>query len=358
MTVLRVLDRAVWFIAGACALVTIAVGVFYYRQFEATWYTAGPYLYDTGLFNFLVGPESMNLSLPSAINIPSFYYVHIAPLLVPFGSISEALGLKGPQPLEMVLIIGFAGAAAAAFIAVRHYLRDLGLALSILLAAAFALAYAVSGVMASTQSYPHTEILYVPLAILALMLIFHRHKRWAWAVFIMCLLEREDSGLHMACILGAYLFLSAIAERGVPERTRDLTPFIAAGLIYPAVVIFAQGALLPIHSNFARIYSGSPPYAHLSAELLSSRLHLLVQHPQVLLTLAACLAVFVMRPRLTALTGILAAVPWFLVSVTAVADAPGTFTLYYAFPFLVLPVAPFIVMADLPSAKDDYVDHL
>ncbi len=344
-------------IAVVCALVAILVGVFYYQELEWAYYSGGPYLYDTGLFNFLVGPDSVNLSLPSSIGMPNFYYAHVSPLLIPFGVISQILGLKGLQPLEMVLILGFSGAASAAVIVIRYYLRALGLVLSLILAAAFALAYAASGIMALTQGYPHIEILYAPLAILALLLIFHRRKRWAWIVFILCLLEREDSGLHMACILCAYLVLAAIAERRVPERTKDLLPFLAASLIYPAVVLLLQSAL-PIQSNFARIYSGTPAYAHLTAQLLSRRFHLMIQHPQVLLTLAACLAVFVVRPRWTALTGILAAVPWFLVSITAVADSAGTFSLYYAFPFLVLPLAPFIVTAELPSAEEAYVDHL
>ncbi|MDB5459682.1 MAG: hypothetical protein JWO72_1423 [Caulobacteraceae bacterium] len=346
-------------VAVACATVAILVGVFYFGVFQHSTYGAGPYLYDTGLFNYIVGPDSRNLEMPSAINMPSFYYVHISPILVPFSFISRLLGLKEFQPLEMVLILGFSGAAAAAFVAIQYYLRPLGRIVSIALAATFAIAFALSGIMRTTAAYPHIEILYVPLAVTALLLIFHRRMRWAWVAFVLCLLVREDAGLEMACILGAYLFLAAIAERGIPERMRDLLPFVGVALAYPALALLAQNALLPIESNFARIYSGAPAYAHLNATLLAHRWDVLThEQPQALITLASCLACFALRPRWIALTGLLASLPWFLAGVTAYSETAGSFSLYYAFPFLVLPLVPFIVTAELPSAKVVYVDHL
>ena len=57
--------------------------------------------------------------------------------------------------------------------------------------------------------------------------------------FALCLLVREDAGLHLACILGAYLVLAAIKERGIPERARDLAPFLVAGLAYPVFALLA-----------------------------------------------------------------------------------------------------------------------
>jgi hypothetical protein len=346
-------------VAIISVIIAAVVGVYYYQILQHQYYVGGPYLYDTELFNYIVGPRGQGLRMPPVINMPSFFYVHVSPILLPFAAISAMFGLRDLQPLEMVLILGFSGAAVAAFVVVQYYLRPLGRALSLLLGALFALAFALGGTMHSTVEYPHIEILYVAPATVALLLIFHRHLRWAWLAFVLTLFVREDAGLHMACILGAYLVLAAIAERGLPERTKDVLPFLAAALIYPMLMLWAQSSFLPIQSNFARIYSGAPAYAHLTRALLEHRVDALINaQPHVLLLLAASLVPFLLRPRWTALTGIVAAVPWFLVSVTALSETAGTLSLYYAFPFLVLPLVPYVVTAELPRAEVVYVDHL
>ena len=229
-------------VAVISVIIAAVVGFYYHKIFQHSYYVGGPYLYDTELFNYIVGPRGQGLRMPPVIDMPSFFYVHISPILLPFSAISSLLGLHEMQPLEMVLILGFSGAAVAAFIVVQYYLRPLGQAAALALGALFALAFAVCGTMRSTADYPHIEILYVAPAAVALLLIFHRHLRWAWVAFILTLFVREDAGLHMACILGAYLFLAAIAERGVPARTKDIAPFLAAALIYPAIVLTGQSA--------------------------------------------------------------------------------------------------------------------
>ena len=340
-------------------IIAAVVGAYYYNILQNGYYLGGPYLYDTELFNYIVGPGGQGLKMPPVINMPSFFYVHVSPILLPFSAVSAVLGLRDLQPLELVLILGFSGAAVAAFVAVQYYLRPLGAAIALPLAALFALAFGLCGVMRTTAGYPHFEVLYVAPAVAALLLIFQRRLRWAWLAFVLTLFVREDAGLHMACILGAYLVLAAIAERGVPARTMDLLPFLAAALIYPMVVLWAQSAFLPIQSNFARIYSGAPAYAHLTGALLRHRADaLLHDQPQVLLLLAAGLVPFLLRPKWTALVGIVASAPWFLASVTAISETAGTLSLYYAFPFLVTCLAPYIVTAQLPEVETVYVDHL
>ena len=333
-------------------LIAAAVAIYYHLIFLHSWYVGGPYLYDTELFNYIVGPKGQGLRMPSVINMDSFFYVHISPILMPFSFISSALHLQEMAPLEMVLLLGFSGAAVAAFVAVQYFLRPLGAVLSFGLGAVFALAFAISGVMRQTADYPHIEVLYVGPAVIALLLIFHRKFLWAWLAFLLTLIAREDSGLHLACIFSAYLVLAAIAERKlIPARTWDIAPFLFFAIAYPIAVLMAQRHFLPIESNFARIYSGVPAYAHLNGELLAERFHTIVNQPAAPLLLLASLVPALIRPKLVALTGLLAAAPWFLVSVTALSDAPGTFALYYAFPFLVLAIVPFVVTAELPSTE-------
>ena len=344
-------------LAAISIIIAAFVGIYYYQIFQHGYYSSGPYLYDTELFNYIVGPQGAGLRMPPVINMPNFFYVHISPILLPFSAISSVLGLRYMQPLELVLILGFSGAAVAAFLVVQYYLRPLGRIISLALGAVFALAFALSGTMHSTADYPHIEILYVAPAAISLLLIFHRHLRWAWVAFVATLFVREDAGLHMACILGAYLVLAAITERGVPARTKDIAPFLLASLAYPIIVLVGQDALLPIESNFARIYSGTPPYAHLTTDLLAQRFDtLLTKQPHVLLLLAASLIPFLVRPRWIALTGVVAAIPWFVASVTAVSETAGSLSLYYAFPFLVLPLVPYVITAKLPSVEVVYVD--
>lgn len=345
--------------AIVCALVAILVAFIYYRTLHYLYFVGGPYLYDMEMFNYIVGPDSKGLSMPSVIGLPSFFYIHMSPILLLFNFVSSLIGLKDNQPLELMLCVGFAGAAAAAFAVIAHYLKPLGQVAAIPLAAVFAVAFALSGIMRATADYPHFEVLYTPLAVIALLLIFQRHKGWGWVAFSLCLLVREDAGLHLACILGAYLVLAAIKERGIPERTRDLAPFLAAALVYPAFALLAQSMLFPTESTFSRIYSGAPAYAHLTHALLAQHWNILLHERRyVLLTLAAALAAFVFRPGWIALTGIVAAIPWLVLNVTAVSDAAGTLQLYYPFPFVALVLVPFVVTAGLPTPKDVYVDHL
>ncbi len=143
----------------------------------------------------------------------------------------------------------------------------------------------------------------------------------------------------------------------MPERTKDIAPFLIVALAYPAFVLLAQNAFLPIESNFARIYSGKPAYAHLTADFLAHRFDVMLsRQSHALLLLGASLVPFLLRPRWTALTGIVAAIPWFVASVTAVTEAAGSLSLYYAFPFLVLSLVPYVVTAKLPSAETVYVE--
>ena len=77
--------------------------------------------------------------------------------------------------------------------------------------------------------------------------------------------------------------------------------------------------LFPTESTFSRIYSGAPAYAHLAGPLLAQHWNALThERGYVLLTLAAALVAFLFRPSWIALTGIVAAVPWFVLNVTAI----------------------------------------
>jgi hypothetical protein len=342
-----------------CIFIFASSFLYYVDIIHYIYYNGGPYLYDMGWLNYIVGGHHFALENPSAIGVPNFFYVHMSRLLILFSGASALLGLKSDQPLEFMLGVGFAGSAVAAMIVVHKFLLASGKTKALLLGLVFTLAYSLSGIMRSIASYPHFEILYVALAPIALYLMFQRNMRAAWVVFLLCLSVREDAGLHIACILTAYLVLAAIEERGAPERLRDLSPFLAAALVYPVVAIGCQRAFFPSQSTFSMIYSGVPAYAHLTGALVAQRFMDIVQHQTyVPLTLAAALSVALVQWRWVALAGIAACVPWFLLNITAVSSAAGSLGSYYPFPFLVLALVPFIVCAPLPDAKPDYVNYL
>ena len=346
-----------WIVAGVALAVGAGAYAYYANAMVHRWYSAA-FILDFGWFNDLVSGRTLALQNPRGINSLSFHSTHVSPILSIFAGLSRLLRLSGPQPIVMTLSVGFGGAAAMAFVVLERFLRPAGMIAALAGGALGAAVYAISGVMRATADYPHIEILYVPLALLTLHLLFQRKFRWAWAAFVFCLLEREDAGLHLGCILGAYLVLAAIDERGVPTRLRELAPFVAVCLIYPMLAVAWQQTLSESTSTFQAIYAGSPPYRHVTGALMAERFGVLAGAGSwVSLTIVAALCVAPFQRRWTALTGLAAAMPWFLLNLSAHSSAAGQFRLYYAFPFLVTALAPFVVMAAAPPPpREDPLD--
>jgi hypothetical protein len=342
----------------ACGLGTLAF-LYYARAFHNLWFATGPYLFDFGWFNVLIDGTRFDLHNPTSVGDYSYAAIHVAPVLILFSALSRLLGLTDGQPIILMLSLGFAGATAMAFVVLERFLRPLGALPALGGGAVGAAVYAVSGVMRSTADYPHIEILYVPLALLTLHLLFQGRTRAAWAALAACLITREDAGLHLACILGAYLVLAALEERGAPARLGALAGPLAACLIYPALAILWQRTAYPDASTFAQIYAGTPPFRHLTPHLITERLRALAGVRAWLgLTLLSAASGLVWLPRWTALTGLVAAAPWFCLNLVAKSEAAGGLMLYYGFPFLVTALAPFIVLAARPARRLTREDRL
>ncbi len=331
------------------AAVALAIGalpfVYYWGAVIHRWYTSA-FLMDFGWFNYLVSGQPGSLQDPSAMDTLPYFATHVALLLPVFGAMSKLLGLTGAQPMALMLGVGFGGAAVMAFVVMEWFLRPAGAILAIAAAAVAATVYAFSAVPRAIVDYPHMEILYVPLALLTLHLLFKRRFRWAWAALAVCLVEREDSGLHLACILGAYLVLATFEERTPPNRLRELAPYLGVCLAYPFLVILWQRTHWPDHSTFAAIYTGSPPYQHLTRALVAEHLEGLAgTRIWVTLTLATTLVLVPIYFRWTVLVGLVASLPWLALNLTAHSPNAGGLFAYYGFPFLVTALAPFIVSA-------------
>lgn len=343
----------------ACVAIGLGAASFvYYAQIlEHRWYV-GAFLMDFGWFNYLASGQSATLQDPSGMDAWSYFSVHVSPLLLGFATLSRLIGLTGPQPIVLMLSTAFGGSAAMALVILERLLRPSGSVLAIALGASGAVVYAVSGVMRSVADYPHIELLYVPLALLMLHLLFRRRFLGAWAALAFCLMAREDSGLHLACILGAYLVLSAFDERAAPARLREIAPFLAVCLLYPAAVIVWQRTAYPGSSTFTAIYTGDPPYRHFTPALMAHRAALLVSaRAWISFTVLAALCVLPFQRRWVALTGFIAALPWFLLNISAFSVAAGELQLYYGFPFLVTALAPLIVVgAAAPPPRQDRLD--
>jgi hypothetical protein len=346
-----------WAAAAAAVAVGVALYAYYWRVFAHSWY-AGPVLYDYGWFNDLVSGRTLNLASPTVIGDFPFYAVHVSPLLSVFAWVSRTFGLHGPQPLALPLSLAFAGAGAMTTLIVARFLRPLGWWAAAGLGLAAGLAYGLSGIMRGIADYPHIEILFVPLALLTLQLIFQRRRLAAWAALAVCLLTREDAGLHLATVLGAYLVLATLDERGLPQRLRQIAPYLGVALLYPALAILWQRTSWPDMSTFSAIYAGPQPFKHITPDLYAHRIGFLFGEAQWLpLTLAAMLCTLALHRRWTALTGLVACAPWVLLNLSAFSDAAGALRLYYGFPLLVAALAPLIVAdAAQPPAQEDRLD--
>ena len=337
-----------WAPAIAACAVGAVLFVYYWRAIEHRWYT-NAFLLDFGWFNDLASGRSLALDSPQAVGSFPYYAVHVSPVLAIFGGMSRLLHLHGVQPIALMLSLAFAGVGAMATAIVERFLRPGGAALAVAGGVVAGLLYGVSGLSRAIADYPHIEILYPALGLLTLHLLFQRRLRWAWAALALCLITREDAGLHLATILTAYLVLAALDERDVPARLRELAPFLAAALIYPVLAILWQRTSWPDMSTFAAIYAGPQPFHHITPALYGARVGALIgERPWVPLTLAASLCTVVLPWRWTALTGIAASAPWLLLNLSAYVTSAGGLMLYYGFPFLVTALAPLIIAAAAP----------
>jgi hypothetical protein len=335
-----------WLAALVAAGVT---GVFNVNYILAHFYRTGPGLYDAGYLGAMVYHTTPLLPIPLGVGgggSGSWLKVHFSPILYLLSIPSNWVDL--PMPAYYALTQGFIyGLLAFAGAWCSRALLE-SWRFGPIIAALFGLGLGFSGITLKAVEYPHFECLFCGWAILFLALLLQ--GKWGWAIgpFVLALLVREDCGLHLFGILFLLLGAAWIMPEWRPRR-RGLAVFMVAALGYSFAVMFLQKVYFPGDNALRRVYLGDPPFHHLTSVLLGQRLEYYLYKGKFIWVPHFILLVAAMgRRSWVLLCGWAAFVPWIVLNSLAVTEAPGSLSLYYAFPLVIALIWPALTYAADP----------
>jgi hypothetical protein len=326
-------------IAGLIATgVPLAIGV---SNILNHFYRQGAYILDSGLLAYLMTAAGPSLPLPRALGGGSFYALHVAPLFVLLQAIAHLLPLGPPQFFALFIGVGqalLAGGVFWALVGPIGLTRGGGIVLAVLLAIVFA----NSGLAIAILRYPHFEIIIAASAILLLDALAYQRLGLGAFFLILALLTREDAGFHIGLLLAA--IITARRAIGLDRKAeRPMLVFAALALLYSVAAFSAQHWAFPGSSSFARIYAGSPPYAHVTFGMIAERLlGWTVFRTYVVLPAAIALGWAILRRNPLLFAGYASTLPWLAFHLLAISLLAGTLSSYYAFPLLVAGFWPLI----------------
>ncbi len=327
----------------AAALVFAVPCVLFYRLILFHFYVRGSFLYDTGLLAGLMWHSPADLKLPESLGGLSFFAYHVAPIVLLVSALSTLLPATMPQ-----LFAGFVGVSHGLLALAMLWLLAEGFGArsgwKLALAALAAVAFAFNGLAIAIARYPHFETFGAACLLLSFVALVLRHRAIAVVAFAFALATREDIGLHAFGFLFVWLALNRLRRQPLRD---DFLPaaFAVAGLAYSGAVLAWQHQAFTTASSFVRVYLGDPPFAHLSAALVVTRLggwvllHGCIILPGVVALLWAARA---RNPYIVA--GYVACLPWAALQLLAVSDAAGWMVGYYAFPFLIAMAWPWLAV--------------
>ena len=332
-------SSSAWFAALACAVVVpyCAFSNFVLNHF----YHYGAVLLDTGLLADLAWRKPWWLPTAPLFGGQSFYATHVSPLLSILSALSRIMPMGLPQWFAAFAGAAHALSAAAVLLALRYVvgLRGRG---GMVLAVGLSWLFAFNGLALAQVRYPHFEILIVS----AMMLLFVAWRlgwrRRAMAALALCLICREDAGLHVAAFLLTVAALDRLRGVARPDERWTLgLAALAAG--YSCAVLVIGHLAFPQSSSFVRVYLGSPPFAGLTPAVIARRLLILLYGRAYVALPAAAAAVWaILRRNPYVFAGYLACAPWGLVNLLAQSELAARLDSYYAFPFMVAAFWPLI----------------
>jgi hypothetical protein len=311
-------------------------------------------LTDPGWQATIIWHNNWHLEGPPALS-GSFFSEHISPIFWLVNLISYILPLS-----KLDFYAAFMAGIYALFATGVYRAWQLGderiTAGKCLVAVAIALAATFSAVGMNTLRLPHYELLIPALGLWFFISMAERRYGWASFWFVLCLMVREDAGLH----LFGLLVLWGVVVRFYRQPGADIRAifwFAVIALSYAALAFVVKHAAFPA-DNFSRAYAGNPRWQHLTAEFLSERFWFyLTERTYITLPLLVTLvwAVFSRNPLLP--VGYLACLPWMALHFIAVSYTTGTLSYYYSFPFWLALAWPLVALRLWPPAQAQRPAH-
>lgn len=204
-----------------------------------------------------------------------------------------------------------------------------------LLAPLLALTAAYSAPGLSGLSLPHIEMAFPALALCFFTSALERRPRLTVLFFLLTLSVREDAGFHLFALL--FLLSLAIKIKSGPNAAFSAFPlktYAALSIGFSTLALLVQKIFFTQANNLATIYTGTPPFHHLTTALLKDRfLFLVLERPYIVLPFLVILVWSWRRKSLLLPLGYLAYLPWLTFNLLSYRPSPAQMNLYYAFPF-------------------------
>jgi hypothetical protein len=320
----------------AICLLVAAVGVFHARWIYAHFSNDG-YLCDSGWLAFLFEQADPRLLNPKAIvgracegvNAPTFLAHHLSPHLFLFGAPLAALGLSGIDILayHQGMFFGIV-VAATALTAAASRVRGRDRWLALLAALPIGV---VGNAVLQAAAYPHYETAMTGLSALAIAAWSAGLRRLFTCCLIWLPLIREDGGLFVALVSLACLAI----DRGEPERDgadrRRLGAAAVVGLMLSAVAFLVKAHAFPGFDAFANNFSGDD-WRHVTGGFIRERARATLTNWNIAPVMIGSLVLAFFDLRYV--TGMVLLAPLLLIHMLSIRPEHGSFSLYYALPFV------------------------
>ena len=352
----RVLVRNYWPLAGG-AFALLFVFVANYNFILHHFFTEGGYLLDTAIYGMLVHEPTLNLELSGGLSRAgepwSYLAYHVTPIHFLIGLPSHFLATNFVTMTAVYFAAVYAVAASPLILLVwklhaSGQLRLGSLQLYALLFTAPVL-FAFSGPFMHGVGYPHYEFLFTAYGVFFFYFLARGNFLGANIAILFCVLTREDFVFHLSGFVFLWVAYQNLFEKKPLQELRPWLIYLVALLVIGTAVLVLQKVFLG-PGQLIGSYTGWPPYAHISRPLLVQRIEAIVSgRVDLFVCFLSAAALSAMFRDLRYVLGYLACIPWIVLNVFANIPAPGTLSLYYAFPLNLAMLWPILVLLMDPS---------
>ncbi|MGJ0332204.1 DUF2079 domain-containing protein [Aliarcobacter cryaerophilus] len=194
----------------------------------------------------------------------------------------------------------------------------------------------LNGVVLSAIGFPHIELAIPILIILFLSLYFTNKQISSYLTLFFLLLIREDAGFHLFATLFILTVFLYFMEKD-RKYVWNILSIAIVGLLYSMIIIYWQKTNFIGDNALERVYFGNPAFAHLTKQFFLDRFHFILNNKEYIYIPTVMLVILsILSKNRFLIIPLIAIFPWVLLSMIAISFQAGTFTSYYAFPFILL----------------------
>lgn len=307
---------------GLPLLVAAIPAAAFYTLGLRSFYVNGGWWGDAGVLASVMWHNGWLLKTPMVSGGQSFLATHMA---LVFWITS---GLSWLLPFTRVQFFALFLGAVQALMALPVYVLLVRLGVARLWAAVLAILFAFNGIVLAASCNPHFELLIVASGMAFLAALACGRAWLAWLFFGLCLITREDAGIHLGLLLLAGV--AALRWQGVKwSQLRPLLIFAAVALAWSGLCVATQRLIFPGAGAMGNVYLGNPPFAELTPALLATRLIFYCVYRLYLVVPFALALVLAARWKMSGVAaGFVSCMPWLGLNWFAASSIASTFSNY------------------------------